>query len=402
MSDSRLEPAPTTALRSEPFPGEATRRIILPLLAAKLLTLALVACAALVFPAGFSDEGYIGIYFGNHAAPPKQQPSADVVFRTWDAEHYLLLAATGYGGAGPKNAYYPLYPALVRLAAPVFGGDLLSAALVLSTAFGLLALIVLHDLLVRHTSVRVANLTVMLMCLQPAAFFNVLPYSEALFLLLLAVFCAALARERFWWAAALGALMALTRAIGVFSVLPLAAALLTTRRPLRLWTCCCLPILGWAAYFVIVGVQTGNPWLGLVVQKNFATAPSIARLFDPLAFARELFHVRRLHAFSGSLLERISLAAYLAALPALFARARRDPQSRPWFVLSLSFGLVPAIATVLMSFTRYVSVVFPVFVVLAEALAPKSRRLALAAVSLGLLALQLTLLYRHVTFRWAG
>ena len=72
------------------------------------------------------------------------------------------------------------------------------------------------------------------------------------------------------------------------------------------------------------------------------------------------------------------------------------------FGLSIAFGVIPAIATVLMSFTRYLSVIFPVFVTLADALAPKSWRWALAAVGTCLLALQLVLLYRHVTFRWAG
>jgi len=402
VSESRHEPAQAVDLGHSRFPCEATRRVVLPLIAAKVATLLFAGCVALVYPTGFSDEGYVGVYFGNHGEFPKQRPSADIVFRTWDAPHYLALAAHGYGGAGPKNAFYPLYPALVRLAAPAFGGDLLAAALALSMALGLMGLFVLHDLLVRLTSVRVANLTVMLMCIQPAAFFTVLPYSESLFLLLLAVFCTALARERFWWAAALGALLALTRAVGVFSVLPLALALYSARRSVATWTCCLLPLAGWASYFAIVYFQTGDPWLGFSVQKNFATAPSIARLFDPLTFARELFHVRRLHAFSGSLLERLAFAAYLVALGVSFARARRQPETRPWFALTASFGLIPAVATVLMSFTRYLSVIFPVFVVLAEVLAPKSRRFALIAVSVALFALQLTLLYRHVTFRWAG
>jgi hypothetical protein len=402
VSESRLEPSTAVGSNHERFPGEATRRIVLPLIAAKIATLLFVASVALVYPAGFSEEGYIGVYFGNHGEFPKQLPSADIVFRTWDAPHYLALAAHGYGGAGPKNAFYPLYPALVRLAAPAFGGDLLSSALTLSTAFGLLALFVLHDLLVRTTSIRVANLTVLLLCVQPAAFFSVLPYSESLFLLLLAVFCTLLARERFWWAGVIGALLALTRAVGVFSALPLMAALYGSRRSIATWACCVLPIAGWAGYFAILYGQTGDPWLGFAVQKNFTTAPAIARLFDPVTFARELFQVRRWHSFSGSLLERLSFAAYLAGLGALFIRARRQPAARPWFVLSAALGLVPAILTVLMSFTRYLSVIFPLFVVSAELLAPKSRRIALVAVTLTLLVLQVVLLYRHVTFRWAG
>jgi hypothetical protein len=377
---------------------------VLPVVAAKVVTLLLVAWAALDFPRHFSDEGYIGIYYGNYGSFPRERPNADIVFRTWDAEHCLALAAQGYGGAGPRNAYYPLFPALIRLVSPAFGGDLLAAALVLATLFGILALVVLHHGLVHRTSTRVANLTILLMCLQPAAFFSVLPYSESLFLLLLATYFIALDRSRFWVAGLLGALLALTRAIGVFSFVPLLIAWWTVRNdgPRLRALACLLPIGGFATYLLVVYAQSGDPWLGMKVQKSFATAPSIVRLFDPVTFARELFHVRKLHAFAGSLLERLSFFAYLAVLVAMARRKPKSGSDRALFGLSVAFGVIPAVTTVLMSFTRYLSVIFPVFVTLAEALAPRSRRWALAAVGTGFLALQLVLLYRHVTFRWAG
>jgi hypothetical protein len=43
-----------------------------------------------------------------------------------------------------------------------------------------------------------------------------------------------------------------------------------------------------------------------------------------------------------------------------------------------------------------------VFLMLGEALAPKSRRALLAIVCVAMLALQLWLLHRHVTYRWAA
>jgi hypothetical protein len=159
---------------------------------------------------------------------------------------------------------------------------------------------------------------------------------------------------------------------------------------------------GYAIYLGVMYVKTGDPWLGMKVQKSFATAPSILRLFDPITFARELFHVRKLHAFSGSLLERLSFFAYLAALVAMARRKPNTGTDRALFGLSVAFGVIPAVATVLMSFTRYVSVIFPVFTTLADALAPRSRRGLLVVVSTVLLVLQLVLLYRHVTYRWAG
>jgi hypothetical protein len=384
----------------ERFPSAATRSVLLPVIATKFLTLLLIACAALVYPAYFNDARYVAVYRGNHAQAPHERPSADIVFRTWDAEHYLELAAHGYSRAGPQNAYYPLYPLLVRACAPLFGGDLLATAIVLSTLFGVLALLVIHDYCVRRGSVRMAHITVALLCAQPSAFFSVLPYSESLFLLLLGLFFAALWREQLLFAGVLGALLAMTRAIGVFCCAPLCVVLWRERRSLWRYSAPFGPLLGWAAYFACVYWQTGDPWLGFTVQKRFVTAPSIARLFDPLGFVREFLQVQGLHTTKGSLLERVWFVGYVSGLWALSRRARtRDAD---WLAVSAPFGLIPAISTQLMSFTRYLSVIFPWWCVVAEALAPRARCVVLFGVLGTLAGTQLWLLFRHVTFRWAG
>jgi len=377
----------------------ATRRVLVPVIAAKLVTLLLLAWAALDHPAHFNHAGYIAIYRGNHGAPPATAPGADVVFRTWDAEHYLTLAERGYGGRGPENAFYPLYPALVRACAALLGGNVLASAVLLSTLLGILALLVIHDLLVRRASVRVADVTLLLLCVQPAAFFTVLPYTESLFLLLLGLFFSALTRERFAAAGAIGGLLALTRPVGVFAIAPLALALLQNRRPLRELLATALPLVGWALYFAVVYLQTGDPLLGFSIQKQFVAAPATQRLLEPVAFVQALFEVRQLHGFAGSLLDRMAFVGFvLGAITLLRARSR----DRDFFAIALLLGVVPAVTTVFMSFIRYLSVIFPVFLALAEALAPKSRRALLAIVCLAMLALQLWLLYRHVTYRWAA
>lgn len=391
------------ATRASPELGllpAATRRVVVPVLAAKLVTLLLLAWAALDHPAHFNHAGYIAIYRGNHGAPPAVAPGADVVFRTWDAEHYLTLAERGYDGPGPENAFYPLYPALVRACSPLLGGNLLASAVLLSTLLGVLGLLVIHDLLVRRASVRVADVTLLLLCVQPAAFFSVLPYTESLFLLLLGVFFNALSRARFTAAGAIGGLLALTRPVGVFAIAPLALTLLEKRRPLRELFVCALPLVGWALYFAAVYLQTGDPLLGFSIQKQFVAAPATQRLLEPIAFLQALLDVRRLHGVSGSLLDRMAFVGFVLAAIALFRRARS--RDRDFFVLTLLLGLVPAVTTVFMSFVRYLSVIFPVFLTLAEALAPKSRRVLLMLVCVAMLALQLWLLYRHVTYRWAA
>jgi hypothetical protein len=385
----------------------ATRRVLLPVLAAKALTLLVFAWLALDYPEGFSHTQYIAIYRGNHGVAPDAPPSSDIVFRTWDAEHYLQIARSGYGGPGPHNAYYPLYPALIRAATPLFLGNALLAAIVLSTLLGSIAMLAIHDLVLRRADERVANVTVLLLCAQPAAFFTVLPYSEALFLALFALFFGALERKAWVWAGLLGALLTLTRPIGIFSIVPIGLTLFEARRHSqgvprwsvgRAGLALALPLLGYGCYFAIMYAQTGDAALGFSIQKNFITAPAINRLLDPLSFLRLIANVTGIHNFTGSLLDRAAFMVFITG--ALMLARKRD--ARPMLAMSALLGIVSAVTVSFASFTRYLSVIFPIWLAFAGALAPKSRRGLLFTVCTVLLALQVWLLVRHGSHRWAG
>lgn len=399
------DPHDPTALRAWLAP--ATRRVLLPVLAAKALTLLVFGWLALGYPEGFSHTQYIAIYRGNHGVLPSEPPPSDIVFRTWDAEHYLRIASSGYGGPGAHNAFYPLYPALIRAATPLFLGHALLAALALSTLLGIVALLAVHDLVLRRAGERVADVTVLLLCVQPAAFFTVLPYSESLFLALLALFFGALERKAWVWAGLLGALLTLTRPIGVFSLAPLALALLRARKgsldggapPVgRAALALALPLAGYAGYFAIMYAQTGDASLGFSIQKKFITAPAVSRLLDPLSFLRALVGVTGLHNIKGSLLDRAGFVACIAGTLMLV----KKPEDRPMMAMSALLGIIPAVTVSFASFTRYLSVIFPVWLAFASALAPKPRRGLLFALCAAMLALQLWLLLRHGHHRWAG
>ena len=272
-------------------------------------------------------------------------------------------------------------------------------AIGLSFALGLAATMVIYDLVRRRSGARIAGHTALLLALQPAAFFTALPYSESLFLLLIALLLACLERERFVAAGLLGAAMALTRPVGVFALAPLALALASPSVAWSRRATVLLPLVGWAAYFGLLSVQTGDPGLGFAIQRQFVAAPSAARLLDPLGFLRALLEVRRVHGFVGSALDR---AAFLAVMIGLGALVRRGRDERPSLALSALLGVVPAVTTAFMSYVRYASVIFPVFEALARALDKPRRGGLRVLVLLVFAALQLGLMARHATFRWAG
>lgn len=374
------------------------RKTLRTVVAAKVVTLCVFGLFALVYPAHFNHARYVAIFRGNHGAPPSAMPGASIVFATYDAEHYLRLAEAGYGGNGPENAFYPLYPILVGTLARLTGAGFLISAILLSTLFGVAATLVVHDITRRRWGTPVADTTVALLLLQPAAFFTVLPYSESLFLLLFALLFACLSRERLVLAGIAGFALALTRPVGIFAIAPIAMHAWSARTSPRAWLATLLPLLGWASYFAILHMQTGDAWLGFRIQRHFIAAPSLVRLLDPVAFVHRFVDVRQAHGLLYSALDRVVFVVVLVGLFRRMAR-RADADST---VLASLLGVVPAVTTAFMSFTRYASVVFPVHESLAIGIATPERRWLRLALYVLLAAGQAWLISRHAAFVWAG
>ena len=132
----------------------------------------------------------------------------------WDTISYLGIAILGYR-QDASIAFMPLYPGLIRLASPLFAGNHLLAALVLSTLFCIVALILMYELFAAMYPQAIARDSVVLFLTFPTAFFLFAGYTESLFIALVLAFWL-LARKRRWWLAALFAgLATLTRLQGV-------------------------------------------------------------------------------------------------------------------------------------------------------------------------------------------
>src|SRR5512132_3848928 len=105
----------------------------------------------------------------------------------WDSVWYLTIADSGYGGSTARAAFFPLYPLLVRGVGTVLGGShgaLLVAAYLVSLAAFLGALTLLYRLTELELGCRLAQPTLLLLAVFPAAVYFGAPYSESLFLLL--------------------------------------------------------------------------------------------------------------------------------------------------------------------------------------------------------------------------
>ena len=328
----------------------------------------------------------------------------------WDSVWFLAIADGGYGD-GAREAFFPLYPLLVRIVAAPFGSGLIGGAL-LSTALLGVALVLLHRLVALDHPRAVARNAVLVTALFPMSFFFSAVYSESLFLALSIGAVYAARRERWAWAGLLGMLAATTRSAGVLLLVPLAMIYLwdvarpswRTGRPLRadvLWLA--LVPLGLALYCGLLALGGHDPLAPFNAQEVWfrSFAGPFAGAWDGLVAAwqgaRQLLSGARqpvyFTAWGGDpfLGARHNVELFVWLVLALAATAgvlRRLPAAYGAYVvaalaLPLSYPVAPQ---PLMSLPRFVAVLFPLAIWLAVWMTGRAvrERIVLAAFAVGL------------------
>ncbi len=398
------------------------------------------ALAALLVAVGLCRQLDVEGVRGGFSGWQPCRKAVGCMFSTRDVAQYLHLSRTGYRLGSKNCAFYPLWPGAIHLATLMRGRRPVLAAMLLTNALSLLGFWLLYRLVERHCGPETARDSLIVTLAFPGALFFSFPYSESIFLVLVLLFFWGLELQRWSWAAAAGFLLPMTRATGVFVLAPLAwwlweeqkvgrgkqklddnnsefanagaeerhgpwragqLALRTLwraagRRRLAPWLLLLCPLLGYAAYFGLMHLWTGNALEGFAAQKFYPNSPSIANMFDISGFGNALLNVRTLDGMTDSALDRIFFLLFLALLWPIYRL------NKVWFWYVLPAGLVPALSSWFMSYRRYIMVLFPMFVVLAVALRrTKSRWLFWYYVVL-LAAIQAWAVKQFVSFKWAG
>jgi hypothetical protein len=212
----------------------------------------------------------------------------------WDGVWYIRIAANGYEHAH-SPAFFPLYPALVRLGSFFTGGSYEIAGILLSLSCFAAAMVVLYRMTARLYGTRSAALAVGLISLAPTSFYFQAVHSESLFLFL-TVLSISFGLQHRWGAASIaGFFAALTRNTGILLVVPLLMLYWQQRgwslrrlRGLRLRRMDAR--LGWLAlipagivvYMAYLYAHVGDPLAFMTAQENWHRQLGIA----PVTFLR--------------------------------------------------------------------------------------------------------------------
>jgi hypothetical protein len=324
----------------------AARTVLAPFLLTRVLTAIVALAAVAMFPTPTTCPD---------VCHPSANPLLDAATR-WDAGAYVAIAHDGYGAIPANNAYFPLYPLLMRVLATLFGGGddaYLVAGLVISNLALLAALVYLARLVAIDHDAAAGPRALLYLLVFPTSVFLAVVYPESL-LIALSVGAVYHARQGEWpAAAALGMLAALTRPfIGAAVALPIAIEAFARSGPRAALAAATPAVTALVGWLLVLWQITGDPKAILTAEANWGVGPSLpfaafADLFDPrvYGFPYVVFGTTLLLGvlvlFSWRLL-RPSLAAYATVV----------------FLISIATGS-------LTSSPRYYLSIFPAFIVLA-------------------------------------
>jgi Gpi18-like mannosyltransferase len=348
---------------------------------------AVVAIAPSVMPSGH--------------APPRPRMAADWLLGNWlqwDGWWYLAIARHGYTYR-PNHmsavAYFPVYPLAVRAFAVVVPGGIPLAALLVTTASGLAALLLFHRWCARRLSRRAAFLAVTMLAVYPYSWFLYgTAYSDALFLALVIGAFLAVESDRPVLAGLLGAVATATRPTGIVLVIGLISVTLDrqgrlggdrSRARFRRADSAVLfsvaGLIGWCAW---LWIRFGNPFAFIETEgsRGWNQAPGW-HTWLKLSFYD---HVRR-DPFTTSwplVLQAVACIAFIAAVPAVSRRFGRG-----YGIYTLAAAVIPAVSTTdFMGVGRYLIPAFPVFALMGATIERRAlvRTLVPAAGALALVA----------------
>lgn len=275
-----------------------------------------------------------------------------------DALWFLRIATDGYRDDDGSAAFFPLYPLTVRIVAsvPILGP--LGAALLVSNASFLAALLVLHALTRFELGREAARRTVWLVALFPTAFFFLAPYTESLFLLLSVSAFWFARRDRWLVAAIAGAGAAVTRSVGLLLILGLGVEAIRQwrrehRPPLPRLVASAAVAVGPALYGAWWWIRSGSPWAPLDAQS--AWRPDGVRTpWETLERAIEM-------AIEFRMWWLLDVAVLTLAVVGLALAARRIPLAYTTYAAgSVALPLIlPYLDRPLVSVPRFVAVLFP-------------------------------------------
>lgn len=325
----------------------------------KLAILVHTFLAVYRFPLGKIDASFYNLTVG-------------IWTHNWDAGNFLSIVTNGYKDL--TFAFFPLLPLLTRMFSGLTGINTAIIGLLISNFAVVFGLLMLLKLLRLDYDEMTSRRSLFLLLAFPTAFFLQAFYSESLFLLL-TISSFYFARKEKWLLVGLcGGFAALTRFLGVFLFVPLLTELLnryglvtTFREKRRELLLLFLIPLFFSLYLVFLGITTGNLYKFLSVQKDWGRISQPGQALSPIIVIQQNWEnfLGGANFSGGGITKALDLIFVLGALMVLVFSVKQKMRLS-YIVYGLISLSIPLSSGVLTSMARFVLVIFPLFIVLAQ------------------------------------
>lgn len=287
---------------------------------------------------------------GQFILEKKETFAGPSIWANFDGVHYLAIALFGY--AQFQQAFFPLYPILIRELSIIFDTPLryVIAGLLISN-ISFLAVLFLFAKLLSQTKINNKKISgeqirfsLVFLTFSPASFYFGSIYTESLFLFLVILSFMLFRSHKFLYGV-VAAFASATRLVGAFLLVP----------------------IGLVIYMVYLGINYHDPLMFMHVQPLFGAGRSGGEvILLPQVYWRYLqifltVPITQYHFFIA-VVEFVvfNIVAYL------LWRAWKMKMPMQWILFSLATLIVPTLSGTFSSMLRYSMVIFPLYLVLAS------------------------------------
>jgi hypothetical protein len=292
----------------------------------------------------------------------------------WDTQWYIDIAERGYNwqkvvGTSP-TAFFPLYPLLIHIGTTLTHRSAIFVALAVSNAAFLAALVYLWKLARWETNAGVARRAVLYIATFPTALFFFAGYTESLFLFLTVASFYHLRRRDWLLAGVFGGLASATRVTGVLLLAPLVYEYARDRnfswRQLNLGAIAVLMVpAGLLAFMLYLRLTVGDAMAFTHSQTAWQKVFTVALWSGFLESLRQLALLPKASFLEAHNVINVALGGLFLVWSIL--AARRLPLAYAlylaafWLVTLSSPAMAGGYQVPLISLSRYVLALFPVF-----------------------------------------
>lgn len=285
-------------------------------------------------------------------------------FANFDGVHYLTIANSGYS-AQYTQAFFPLYPILIKLVSYLFffiniKAALIVSGLVVSNGAFLISMYLLYKLFKRDFSPKVSFRSVLLWMCFPTAFYFLGLYSESVFLLFSVSSLLLMRRKQFVLASLFILLASGTRIFGIFLLISLLFEIWINLKSEKVSkklfysiVTVCIGSTGLGLYMIYLQLAFGDPLYFINAQPAFGAArtnqsiillPQVIFRYTKIFLSVPVYSI----SFLNSFLEFIFTLIPLGLLPFAFKKIRTS-----YLLFVLICIVVPTLTGTLSSMPRY-------------------------------------------------